>query len=70
MVEVRIRLASDARSSHLGEVPFTDVGLDSVFRLVEMWGLQSDGCDDLDMVGQFVLDDSGAYFEIVVGEDA
>ena len=69
MVEVRIRLTIDAKSQHLGEVPFTEAGLNDVIALLNGWGLTSDGPDYPDLVGQFVLDHTGAYFEIVVVED-
>ena len=69
MVEVRIRLASDGQGKHLGEVPFTDDGLDSTLRLVESWGIQSTGPDYPELIGQFVLGDTGAYFEVIICED-
>jgi len=69
MVEVRIRLASDVENKHLGYVPFTGDGLDNALQLVRSWGLMSDGDTFSCVFGQFVIDDRGAYFELVTAED-
>lgn len=70
MVEVRIRTNYDATAKHLGEVPFDRASLDGVIPLINSWGLRSEMSDgNADLVGQFVLDETGAFFEIVVCDD-
>lgn len=61
MIEVRIRNEDDARSVHLTEVPYDAV--DRVIPLLQRWGI-GDGAGDL--VGQFVVIDEAAFFEVVV----
>jgi len=69
MIEVRIRHEGEACSAHLGEVPFTQVGLDSVIPLLNQWGVEYADGDWVTLVGQIVLDATGAYFEIILVED-
>ena len=71
MIEVRIRHHDDDSAVHLGDVPLTEAGLSEALRLVRAWGIFTvqDGLETPDLSGQFVIDASGAYFEIIVGDD-
>ena len=58
MVEVRIREEYDTSAVRLGEVAFDEAALDRVIPLL---------CHERgDMLGQFKVSDSGAYFEVVL----
>lgn len=67
---VKLRHESKAEGHVLGDVPIKDTNIDAVFYLLRAWGLSYEG-DLLDVegadapCGQFVLDDGGAYFEII-----
>lgn len=71
MTEVRIRDEFDDRAQLLGEVAFDETTLDQVIPLLSRWGVADrDGNDRTEMIGQFKVTDSGAYFEVVlVGPD-
>lgn len=59
-----MRLASEAKARHLCIWPATE--LDSLIPTLEAWGLV--GSSD-DFVGQFQLDGTSAYFEVVILDD-
>ena len=66
LIEVRVRLASEARATHLCTWPSTE--LDSLLTTLSRWGLMRDSVDfSDDAMGQFTYEDGEAYFEIVVG---
>lgn len=68
MTEVRIRAQDWSKPLSLGDVPLLD--LDSVIPMIKQWGLEVDRDykDTDDLFGQFVVDDSGAYFEVRIGD--
>lgn len=70
MTEVRIRFDYQAESRHLADVPIDE--LDNVIPILERWGGVTglNGTYESDFMGQFVLDSSGAYFEIVTCGEA
>jgi hypothetical protein len=68
LIEVRIRTSEEAEPVHLCTWPSTQ--LDSLIPTVKRWGVYVSGTDVAtpdtpDIVGQFVVGDSG-YFELVV----
>ena len=65
-VEVRIRADHEPKSRVLTEWPLDDLG--SVISHIESWGLVDPNGDTRDgcLVGQFVVNDFGAYFEVVI----
>ena len=68
-MEVRIRTADEAKAVHLGEVGLDAQSLDSVIRLLEMWGVRDGNGDEYvtgDIVGQIVHEDGSAFFEVVL----
>lgn len=63
MIQVRIRQSEDSTGGPiLGMFPANK--LDWIVQQVRDWGVS--GIDNLEVVGQFVVDKPGAYFEIVV----
>lgn len=63
MIEVRIRLASEARAVRLCE---WDAGnLDALIPTVDRWGVESDS-NNHGITGNFVLYEGEAYFELIV----
>lgn len=65
-VDVRVRHECDGTAQ-----PFTTArieDLDEVLRALRGWGFVANGADvhDHQFYGQFVYDEDGAYFEIVV----
>jgi len=73
MTEVRIRHELDETAQKVGEVAFDEASLDRVIPLLSRWNVADrDGTTYgvNDMVGQFKISDSAAYFEVVlVGPD-
>lgn len=70
MTDVYLRYAGEAYGKKIGEVPFSANGIDEVVRLVKEWGVYVDGQDMENFnSAQFRVTESGAYFEIVLGED-
>jgi len=72
MIDVYLRNSDRAEGLLLGQVPFNKASIDGVIPLLRSWGVVARGdlvADD-QILGQFVLDDDAAYFEVVVGEDA
>lgn len=68
MIDVRMRHISDTRSVHFATVEFDQ--LDSVIPTLQAWGgVQVRDVQTEDIAAQIVLDDTGAYFEILLGED-
>jgi hypothetical protein len=63
MIEVRLRYVDNPRAFRVMEVPFDQ--LDTVIPLLSSWGVSCDGEDCTDLVGQFVVSDAEAYFEVV-----
>lgn len=65
MIDVRIRDQDEPAAQHLTYLPIEQ--LDDGLKIVRGWGVRTD-YDDAgnDVVGQFVIDETGAYFEIVV----
>jgi len=71
-MEVRIRTTYDAKAVHLGEVGLDAQSLDSVIRLLEMWGVRDgDGTEygANDITGQIVYADSSSFFEVVLCDE-
>jgi hypothetical protein len=69
MTEVRIRNQWDMKAQKVGEVAFDETALDRVIPLLNRWGVvdRDGGCyTEEEMVAQFVVNDSGAYFEVVL----
>jgi hypothetical protein len=68
-VEVRIRDQEDIRSVKFTEWVLDD--LETVFSQLRIWGgVYAGGRGEdasYDLSGQFVVNDTGAYFEIIVG---
>lgn len=68
MIDVRMRHVGDARSVHFATVEFDQ--LDSLIPTLQAWGgVLVRGVETEDMSAQIVLDETGAYFEILLGED-
>lgn len=63
MIEVRIRRESEGTAKHLCQWPATE--LDTLIPTIEAWGVQD---MNTDAFGEFVIDDTGAYFEVVIAE--
>jgi hypothetical protein len=70
VTEVRVRSAYDARAATLVDV-YDLADLDDVLDTLRRWGIVDGGGTDLgaDLMGQFVVTEGAAYFEIVVGGD-
>lgn len=68
-LEIRIRHEEDAEAVPLAEVPFKPDAIDSIVETIARWGINANGQDyDRDKLsGQFIKDESGAYFEVFVG---
>jgi hypothetical protein len=70
MTDVRIRHEHEARAHHLGDVPLATDALEGVLATIRSWGITAHGYEiEPDLFGQFVIDDTGAYFEVVVTAD-
>lgn len=67
MTEVRVRHVDDPHESSLGDVPFEDI--ESVIPTLKRWGVYAGEQYEDGMSGQFTVDESGAYFEVVVGDE-
>lgn len=66
-IEIRIRHVDETKARHLMDWPPTD--LDSAIPTIQAWGINAYGeTYDAGLSGQFVLDDTGAYFEITIGD--
>ena len=65
-VEVRIRADYEPKSRPFTEWPLDDLG--AVISHVKSWGLvDPEGAMlDPELMGQFVINDTGAYFEVVI----
>jgi hypothetical protein len=70
LIEVRIRHANEAKGVHLCTWPSTE--LDSLIPTLNQWGLNAAGHADVSdsACGQFVHDESGAYFEVTYGDES
>ena len=72
-IEVRIRTQDDLKSTFLCATDMTSDALTGVFVTLNEWGIRSDVTPDgggrADLSGSFVLDETGAYFEVVVMRD-
>lgn len=69
MTEVRIRNEYDERAQKVGEVAFDETALDQVIPLLSRWGVSDrDGTvyDSSEMAAQFVVTNSGVYFEVML----
>lgn len=64
-IEVRVRGADEVDGKFLCRV--SHAALDSVIAELTRWGIYWDGDMHRETAGQFVLDDSGAYFEVIIG---
>lgn len=64
MTEVRIRHAADEIGVHLCEVDFADVN--TVIPGLRSWGISGDFPE---LTAQFRVDDTCAYFEVVIEDD-
>lgn len=69
LIEVRIRMESEARAVPLCTWPSTE--LDSLINTINRWGLRVDGNDDASGLacGSFVFQDGEAYFEVMVSDE-
>jgi hypothetical protein len=69
LINIRIRLESEARAVPLCTWPVTE--LDSLISTISRWGLRIDGNDDASGLafGSFVYQDNEAYFEVTVGDE-
>jgi hypothetical protein len=69
LIEVRVRHINEARGVHLCTWPSTQ--LDEVIPTLSRWGLNAADQSDISdtACGQFVVDESGAYFEVMYGND-
>jgi hypothetical protein len=67
MVEVRVRLEDESSSRRIFDCPYDH--LDEVIPLIRAWGVSRDDRNESieDMYGQFRIDDTSAYFEVVIG---
>lgn len=66
MTQVRIRHESDTESTSLGQVELDRDALNRLIPTLRGWGVVVDGEEVSEMTGQFVLDETGAYFEVVL----
>ena len=66
MLEIYIRHASDTDSEHLIDVAHVDQ-IDVVLASLKKHGVYCGGDTWTTFDTQFVVDDSGAYFEVIVG---
>jgi len=65
MFEIRIRHEYAAEAAHLCHLPEGQT-FEDIIALVQKWGVvDSDGEQIAEFSGQFVIDSSGAYFEII-----
>lgn len=66
-IEVRIRHQDDTNPRRFTEWPLSD--LDGLLNLIKRWGIETEYASSTgeDVYGQFVVSDSAAFFEIVVG---
>jgi hypothetical protein len=70
MTDVYLRYSEDAVGHKIGEVPFTEAGIDEAIRLVGKWSVNTNTVDYADVLSTtFVLQDGRAFFEIEVGSD-
>lgn len=63
MTAVKIRHEDDAEANFLADVPFSD--LDTVIPTLRSWGFEGEA---LEMSGQFVNTEFGAYFEVILSD--
>ena len=69
MIEVRIRVEDGSVARRLAEVEFNQAALDGVIPLLSRWGVSDQDGLDYDgsgMIGQFKVDATGAYFEVIL----
>jgi hypothetical protein len=66
-LQIRLRTSEDSTAQPIGSMP---LGADptSVLNLIGAWGIRTEygEFDQSALVGQFALDNTGAYFEIIV----
>lgn len=69
LIEVRLRHVNEAQGVHLCTWPATE--LDGLIPTLNRWGLHAAGQSDCSdsACGQFVVDESGAYFEVMYGDE-
>jgi len=69
MTEVWIRHELDETGKKVGEVTFDETALDQVIPLLSRWGVADRDGETYatgEMVAQFRIADSGAYFEVIL----
>lgn len=68
MTEIRIRHEDEAYGVHLGDVPLFDT--EKVISHLNRWGVRFADSTEFDgLSGEFVVDETGAYFEVMAGRD-
>ncbi len=69
-IEVRLRTSEDTDARRLTAIPF-GVDPSEVIRLIGRWGVVTPygEFDEEALSGQFVVDDTGAFFEVIVDVD-
>jgi hypothetical protein len=71
MMEVRIRTADEATPVHFADIDASQGALEKLLHMINTHGFRSEISPDgfpVEYETQFVLDESGAYFEIVLQE--
>lgn len=70
-MQVRIRHVDDAEATILGDIPLTKEAVESVIPLLSSWSVSSPYgiYDYTEISGQFSVDETGAYFEVLLGSE-